>query len=116
MRYIILGSKALVEGFALVGFETFPDATPEQVETVLLGLLKHQDKALVVIENTLTHPPSSPEEVLPAISRARREAAWLVISEIPPLNSPEIYCPSIETLITRVLGESVLESKYEHTP
>lgn len=115
MRYLILGSQALVEGFALVGFETFPHATSEQVETVLLELLKRQEKAFVIIESTLTHPSRSPEKVLPALSRARREAAWLIISEIPPLNSSEIYHPSIETLITQVLGESVLEHKYEYS-
>jgi len=109
MRYLIMGRKALTEGFGLLGFETFPEATTEQVEKVLLELLKRQEKALVIIENTLTHPPSSPNETLPVVARVRREAAWLILSEIPPINQPETYRSSVETLVTRVLGESVLE-------
>ena len=111
MRYIVMGSKALTEGFALLGFEAFPDATTDQVESVLTGLLKRQEKALVFLESTLTykHNAKTPEDILPAISRLRREAAWVIITEIPPLHSPEIYRPSVETLVARVLGDSVLD-------
>lgn len=111
MRYLVMGSKALTDGFALLGFETFPNATTSQVEEVLMGLLKHQEKALIFLESTLTHKPgsNSPEEILPALSRIRREAAWVVLTEIPALNSPETYRPSVEDLVARVLGDSVLD-------
>jgi vacuolar-type H+-ATPase subunit F/Vma7 len=111
MRYIVMGQKALTEGFALLGFETFPDATTDQVESLLTGLLKRPEKALVLLESTLTykHGAKTSEEILPALSRARREAAWVIITEIPPLHSPEVYRPSVETLLARVLGDSVLD-------
>lgn len=106
-----MGQKALTEGFALLGFETFPDATTDQVESLLMGLLKRPEKALIFLESTLTHKHTAktPDDILPALARARREAAWVIITEIPPLHSPKEYRPSVETLLARVLGDSVLD-------
>ncbi len=111
MRYIVMGSRALTDGLALLGFETFPEATALQVEELLTGLLARQEKALVLLESTLIYQAgaATADRILPAVSRARREAAWVIISEIPPLNSPDTYRPSVETLVTKLLGESVLE-------
>ena len=52
-----MGSQALAEGFALIGFEIFPNATAELVETELSKLLKSQEKALVFLEDSLTQQP-----------------------------------------------------------
>ena len=45
-RLIALGSTALTEGFALIGFETHPDPTPEVLEDLLRDLLRRQQAAL----------------------------------------------------------------------
>jgi vacuolar-type H+-ATPase subunit F/Vma7 len=103
MRLIFMGSHALADGFALLGFETFPDATTDRVESLLSELLKNKDKALVFLEDNLTRQPG------PAFLRARSEAASIIITEIPPLSTPETYRPSVEDLVARVLGPSVLE-------
>ena len=39
MRLIFMGSQALAEGFALLGFEIFQDSTVEKVESELSKLL-----------------------------------------------------------------------------
>ena len=98
-----MGSQALAEGFALIGFEIFPNATAELVETELSKLLKSKEKALVFLEDSLT------KQLGPSFLRARTEAASIILSEIPPLNAPENYHPSVETLVARVLGPSVLD-------
>ncbi|MDY6991179.1 MAG: V-type ATP synthase subunit F [Pseudomonadota bacterium] len=108
MRLIFLGSQTLAEGFALLGFEVFAQATDETVETVLSELLKNKEKALVFVETTLTHQ-SAAGELLPALAQARREAARILITEIPPLHASEDYQPLVEALVARVLGPSVLE-------
>lgn len=98
-----MGSHALADGFALLGFETFPNATTDSVENLLSELLKNKDKALVFLEDNLTRQPG------PTFLRARSEAASIIITEIPPLSAPETYRPSVEDLVARVLGPSVLE-------
>jgi vacuolar-type H+-ATPase subunit F/Vma7 len=103
MKLIFMGSNALAEGFALLGFEIFPGATTDTVETVLSELLKKKEKALVFIEDNLTQQPG------PYFLRARSEAAGIIMTEIPPLSAPETYRPSVEQLIARVLGPSVLD-------
>jgi len=42
MKLIFMGSNALADGFALLGFETFPDATTDNVESVLSELLQNK--------------------------------------------------------------------------
>lgn len=98
-----MGSQALAEGFALIGFEIYPNATAELVETELSNLLKSKEKALVFLEDSLTQQPG------PSFLRARTEAAGIILSEIPLLNAPEDYHPSVEALVARVLGPSVLD-------
>jgi vacuolar-type H+-ATPase subunit F/Vma7 len=103
MKLIFIGSNALAEGFALLGFQIFANATTDTVEQILSELLKNKEKALVFVENYLTQQPGS------SFLRARSEAAGIIITEIPPLNAPETYRPSVEQLVARVLGPSVLE-------
>ncbi len=98
-----MGSQALAEGFALIGFEIFPNATAELVETELSKLLKSQEKALVFLEESLTQQPG------PSFLQARTEAAGIILTEVPRLNAPEDYQPSVEALVARVLGPSVLD-------
>jgi vacuolar-type H+-ATPase subunit F/Vma7 len=105
MKLIFMGSNALAEGFALLGFETFPNATTDTVENILADLLKNKEKALVFLEDKLTQQPG------PAFLRARSEAASIIITEIPPLNAPETYRPSVEELVARILGPTVLDNK-----
>lgn len=117
-----MGHKALTDGFALLGFETFPNANGETVENVLSELLLSEEKALVFLEDSLTHPKaenisqissSSPKQIQAesALLRARRAAARIIITEIPPLHAPETYHPLIEDLINRVLGPKILNFK-----
>ncbi len=104
MRFIMMGSKALTDGFALLGFEIFPDATIETVEMLLSDLLKNKQKALVFLENNLSQNVSSQ-----SLLRVRTEAVGVIITEIPPLNAPETYRPAVEDLILRVLGPAALD-------
>ncbi len=98
-----MGSQALAEGFALLGFENFPEATFETVEDELSKLLKNKENALVFIEDKLTRHPG------PFFLRARSESAGIIITEIPALNAPETYRSSVEELVARVLGPSILD-------
>jgi vacuolar-type H+-ATPase subunit F/Vma7 len=102
-RLIALGSAALTEGFALIGFETYPDPTPEVLEDLLRDLLRRQQAALVAIEQGLAQNPGR------RLTRALREGARIVITEIPALQQPPRYHSRVDRLVERVLGASALE-------
>lgn len=111
MRLIAMGQKALTNGFALLGFEAFPDANIESVEKILTELLATKESALVFLEHSLTNnTATTPAHTASALLQARREASQIIITEIPPLNAPDTYCPLVEELIQKVLGAQVLDS------
>lgn len=102
-RLIALGSGALMEGFALIGFETHTDPTPAVLEDLLRDLLRQQQAALVVIEQGLAQSPG------PQLTRALREGPRIVITEIPALQPSVRYRSRVERLVESVLGASALE-------
>ena len=103
MRLIVMGGTALCEGFALLGFESYPNANPAQMEILLADLLKSKEKALIFVEDYLTREPQA------NFLQVRGEASGIIITEIPALNTPENYHPSVEALVMRVLGGSALD-------
>lgn len=102
-RLIALGSTALMEGFALIGFETYPDPTPAALEDLLRDLLHEQQGALVVIEQGLVQNPGR------QLTRALREGTRIVITEIPALHQPTHYRSRVDRLLQTLLGPSALE-------
>lgn len=102
-RMIALGSAALMEGFALIGFETHVDPAPEEIEKLMHDLLRTQEAALVVIEQSLARNPGR------HLVRAQNEGGRIVITEIPELGLPENYHSRVETLVQQVLGAGALE-------
>lgn len=102
-RLIALGSAALMEGFALIGFETYPDPTPAAVEDLLRDLLHGPQGALVMIEQGLVQNPGR------QLTRALREGARIVITEIPALQHPARYRSRVDGLVQALLGPGALE-------
>ena len=105
MRLIAVGGAALVQGFALLGAETYEDATGEDLERVLADVLRGRDQALIFVESGLVARGCR------NLDRVRREGGRIIVSEIPPLDAPESYRPPVEALVTRVLGPSALEER-----
>lgn len=100
---VAMGSAALTQGFELLGFETWPDATAEQMEQVLQELLRTGVKALVLVEHELAEQGGA------GFRRVRAEGGRIVLTEIPPLHAPADYRPPVEELVRRVLGPNALE-------
>ncbi len=104
-RMIALGSAALMEGFALIGFETHVDPTPEDIERLMHDLIRNQQAALVVIEQRLAIRPGR------FLLRAQNEGGRIVITEVPELRQPEHYHSRVESLVQQILGAAALEVK-----
>jgi len=105
MRQIVMGGDALTEGFALLGFESFTNPTPDTVERVIGELLRNGEKALVYLEAGVAPANSK------ALARVRREGGRIVITEVPAVGAAGGYRARVEELVERVLGPSALEDK-----
>ncbi len=102
-RLIALGSAALMEGFALIGFETYADPAPAVIEKLMQELLRSQQPALVVIEQSLANNPDR------YLQRAQSEGGRIVITEIPDIQLAGSYRSRVEDLVQTLLGPSALE-------
>ena len=102
-RLIAMGGAELTLGFRLIGFEIFPDATPEDVERLLNDLIRRRETALVLLEPGLAYSRT------PALERVRNEGGRIVVTEVPSLSTPQDYHPEVEDVVRSVLGPGALE-------
>lgn len=101
-RMIALGSAALMEGFALIGFETHADPAPGEIEALMQELIRNQQSALVVIEQGLARNPGR------HLLRAQNEGGRIVITEIPEIQKSGSYHSRVESLVLGTLGNTAL--------
>jgi vacuolar-type H+-ATPase subunit F/Vma7 len=104
-RMIALGSAALMEGFALIGFETYVDPAQDEIEKLMLELLRSQQAVLIVIEQSLASNPGR------NLLRAQTEGGRIVITEIPEINLSGNYHSRVEHLVQSLLGPTSLETR-----
>ncbi len=102
-RLIVLGSAGLTEGFSLIGAEVHPDADATRVEEVLAQLVKEGSEALVLLESHLAHGGGT------WLNRLRNEGGRIVVTELPPLSSPQAYSPAVDEVVRTVLGPEALK-------
>jgi len=102
-RMIALGSTALIEGFALVGFETYADPSPDTIEKLMHELMRNQQAALVVIEQGLTLNAGR------HMTRAQSEGGRIIITEIPEIHLSDSYHSRVEDLVQSILGSTAFE-------
>ncbi len=104
-RFIAIGSAPLVEGFGLIGFETYPDVQFEALATLLETVVRSRVSTLLLLENRLARCPC------PILEHIRNQQAQIVVVEIPELHNPTAFHPEVEHLVQSVLGPSALELK-----
>lgn len=102
-RLIAMGSEALTQGFALIGFETFPNAGEDDLRKLLRELIDSRQQALIFLEPELARCDC------PELRRVRVEGGRILVTEVPPLHLPAEHRPLVEELVANVLGEAALE-------
>jgi vacuolar-type H+-ATPase subunit F/Vma7 len=102
-RLVVLGSAGLTDGFSLIGAEVYPDADAATVEAVLEQLVHSGEQALVLLETPLSYSGG------PWLNRLRNEGGHIVITELPPLPSPQAYAPAVDAIVRTVLGSEALK-------
>jgi len=96
-RLVAMGSAALMQGFDLIGFETWPDADQETLEIVLEEMLRQRQRALLLLEPHLARCNCA------ALRMVRTEGGRIVMTEIPPLDSPGDYHPLLDDALNIAL-------------
>ena len=61
------------------------------------------DAALVLLETPLAHAGG------PWLNRLRNEGGRIVITELPPLPSPQEYAPAVDEVVQALLGPDALK-------
>jgi vacuolar-type H+-ATPase subunit F/Vma7 len=102
-RMLFLGERALAEGFALIGFETWPDATVAELDRLLEELRQARTRAFVVVDQRLAQGGS---RLLPLVYD---EGGRIMVSEVPPLAHPEAFRLDIDAQVEALLGGQRLE-------
>ena len=102
-RLIMMGDRALCAGFDLIGFETWPEASEEELEEVLGEVIERKETALVFLEPRLARCNCR------ALQQLQHQGGRVVITEIPPLRAPGDYRPQVEELVRSILGAGALE-------
>ncbi len=108
MKIIAIGNSALMDGFALLGIETYADASADEINAVLSELVRERERALVYLQQDLMTAE------IPIIQQLRVKGGAILICEIPDLQAANDYQPEVEKLIGRVLGSSALEGQLGH--
>lgn len=105
MKIISIGDTALMDGFALLGIQTFADKSAQQINALLTELERGRESALVFIQQDLMRAD------IPMIQQLLIQGGSILICEIPKLSAAGDYQPEVEQLIGRVLGPAVLEKQ-----
>lgn len=108
MKIIAIGNSALMDGFALLGIETYADASADEINAVLTELVRARERALVYLQQDLI------SDEIPMVQQLRLKGGSILICEIPDLQTANDYQPEVEKLIGRVLGSSALEGRIGH--
>lgn len=104
MRIIAVGNRELMDGFALLGIETFIDPDKTALEKLLNEVRISPDRTLIYLQQDLL------DYQLPVLDQLRREGGTVLISEVPSLHEPHNRQASIDQLITKTIGATALEN------
>jgi len=97
-RMLFLGDSALTDGFQLIGFETWPDPSVQQLEEVISELVNTRTNAFVVLDCRLAEKHSR------ILDRVRAEGGRIVVTEVPPLNEPDRFQSPVDRQVRNLLG------------
>jgi len=100
-RLIAMGDEALMQGFALIGFETWPSATEQDLDRLLGELASANSQALVLLQSRLARCQSA------NLRRVQSEGGRIVIAEIPPLEAPAEFRSGIEEMLQTIMRTGV---------
>jgi vacuolar-type H+-ATPase subunit F/Vma7 len=106
-RMLFFGCQALAEGFALIGFETWGNATVDDLDRELEMLLDTRANAFILIEDKLAVAGSS------RLSQVKTESGRILIAEIPTLATPQNFMVDADERVRLLLGGQSFDDESE---
>lgn len=100
-RMLFLGDESLADGFRLIGFETFPEPKPAEVEGILRELRKTGSKAFVIVDHTLM------EAGIAGLEQVRAEGGRIVVTSVPRLKEPPRLNSDVADRLDAMFGNTV---------
>lgn len=101
-RMVFLGADSLADGFRLIGFETHPNPSADDVDQVFRSLRKSRDKAFVVVDEAVMRSGAG------NLARVRREGGRIVVVAVPPLAGPVQLESEVADRLQTMFGSSNL--------
>jgi vacuolar-type H+-ATPase subunit F/Vma7 len=104
-RLIFMGEAALTEGFRLIGFETYADASEKDLDRVLADLLQSRARAFLVLDDSLAQCCST------RLRQVRTEGGRIVVTEVPRLREPQEFRGALDDQVRSLLGGADLDRR-----
>ncbi|MBK1723590.1 V-type ATP synthase subunit F [Thiocystis violacea] len=102
-RMLFLGDDQLADGFRLIGFETHPSPSIEEVEQVLRDLLRQREKAFVIVDDALMGAN------IPSLRRVLDEGGRIVVIAVPTLSAQPKLASDVAQRLSALFGAATLE-------
>lgn len=99
-RMLFMGDATLTDGFQLIGFEAYPDPPVEELDAILRKLIEQKQNAFIILDHRLSECDST------MLARVRAEGGRIVVTEVPPLNTPEQFHCKIDNQVRMLMGDT----------
>ncbi len=103
-RLIFMGEAQLADGFSLIGFETWPDPSFDEVEKFVRDLIVRRQNVFLVVDRRIANAE------LPSIMRIRKEGGHIVVTPVPPLNTPDTFHMQIDDRLQAIFAATGTQS------
>jgi vacuolar-type H+-ATPase subunit F/Vma7 len=104
-RMLFLGDDSLADGFRLIGFETYPDPTPEEVDRIFRELQRGRDNAFVIVDDRIM------QSDIQGLRQVRREGGRIVVAAVPPLKAQPRLTSDVADRLAAMFGSSNLMAR-----
>lgn len=104
-RMLFLGDDSLADGFRLIGFETFPNPSPEEADRVFRDLQRGRGNAFVIVDDRIM------QSDIPGLRQVRKEGGRIVVAAVPPLKEPSRLASDVADRLAAMFGSSNLKAR-----
>lgn len=99
-RMLFLGADSLADGFRLIGFETYANPNPDDVDQLFRDLRTSRDKAFVVVDDDVMRSGAA------NLEQVRREGGRIVVVSVPPLAGPVALESEVAERLAAMFGSN----------
>lgn len=100
-RMLFLGDDSLADGFRLIGFETYANPDPADVDKLFRTLIRNGEKAFVIVDNELMKAD------IPGLRRVRAEGGRIVIAAVPRLHEAPRLASDVAERLSAMFGSAI---------